>query len=320
MINIRTYEGGIRASWKERCSWKHHQRIEVVTSDSSQMLTMWCKQCSVITFTQHWPERERCGWREVCARKDYRVWNGHNWLSLFLQTHTGDYAELIMMTLTFRHDKMISWWTWIWKHDEDGKTGLSGTQLFEEENMSSFIKSFVSSGFGVSHPVHAVLLHSEFSTISMWGLGHVVQLLLLQGGVLCWHCLTQMVDTRPRKDKVRRQTWGFLCCLIPMEKWFVSSLYVLLMSRASHRLGPPALLLLRHIVLQTQKTRLNGKERMGIKQKKNNWMRKKAPQNQGLSPSRLLLHLQPHWPTVLLPPSTSLLNLKKDRKKQSFCL
>ncbi len=56
--------------------------------------------------------------------------------------------------------------------------------------------------------VHAVLLHSKFSSISMRGLGHGLQLLLLQAGVLCRHRLTQPVDTVPRKDRVRRHILG----------------------------------------------------------------------------------------------------------------
>lgn len=56
---------------------------------------------------------------------------------------------------------------------------------------------------GPSYLVHAVLLNSKFSSVSVRGFGHGLQLLLLQAGVLRRHRLTQPVDAVPREDRVR---------------------------------------------------------------------------------------------------------------------
>lgn len=105
---------------------------------------MWCKQCSVITFMLHWPERERCGRREVCARKDYRVWNGHNWLSLFFHTHaweTETGARGLLELFLWNYFLLML----IWKHDE----GLANTVCCDISNLNSkhFMFSDIQSQF-----------------------------------------------------------------------------------------------------------------------------------------------------------------------------
>lgn len=86
----------------------------------------------------------------------------------------------------------------------------------------------------------------------MRSLGHSVQLLLLQAGMLRRHRLPQPVDAEETHKKqmsgdtlphFRRPSTGW-------SRSICSSLDVLLVARARHRLGPPALLLLRHIILE----------------------------------------------------------------------
>lgn len=99
-----------------------------------------------------------------------------------------------------------------------------------------------------SYLVHAVLLHSELAAVAVRGLGHVLQLLLLQANVLRRHRLPQTVDTEETEDThVRRHASSRRGHRPTNEDR--PSLDVLLMSRARHRLGPPALLLLRHVIL-----------------------------------------------------------------------
>lgn len=101
---------------------------------------------------------------------------------------------------------------------------------------------------------------------------------------------------------------------------FLCLLYVLLVSGARHRLGPPALLLLRYVILE--KTWHRGERRMELnfrsaarrtKRETDEW---NIPQSPGQSPSRLPRHLQPHWPTVLLLPSTCLEQLTLKHKER----
>ena len=55
------------------------------------------------------------------------------------------------------------------------------------------------SGRSLWYLVHAVLLNPELAPVSMRGFGHVVQLLLLQGGVFCGHVGSQLVDAAGRR-------------------------------------------------------------------------------------------------------------------------
>lgn len=169
---------------------------------------------------------------------------------------------------------------------------------------------------GLSHLVHAVLLNSKFSSVSMRGFGHGLQLLLLQAGVLRRHRLTQPVDAVSREDRVRSHISALSTLnLIQEGRWFASSLYVLLMSWARHRLGPPALLLLRYVILEEEwRMELNFRSaERRTKRETDEW---NIPQSPGRSPSRPPRHLQPHWPTVLLLPSTCLEQLTLKHKER----
>ena len=92
--NFRTQKRAAREHLRRGRVKKRATQLETrpaVGSGDPWLITVWCKHCPVITFTlqrPHSPERERCGWMELLARKDYQVWNGHNWLSLFSHTHT----------------------------------------------------------------------------------------------------------------------------------------------------------------------------------------------------------------------------------------
>lgn len=99
-----------------------------------------------------------------------------------------------------------------------------------------------------SYLVHAVLLHSKLAAVAVRGLGHVLQLLLLQADVLRRHRLAQAVDTGETEDAQVRRHASSGRGHRPTDD-DRPSLDVLLMSRARHRLGPPALLLLRHVIL-----------------------------------------------------------------------
>lgn len=96
----------------------------------------------------------------------------------------------------------------------------------------------------------------------MRGFGHGLQLLLLQVGVLRRHRLSQPVDTKSTEDRVRRHILVLsMLHSVPQEKRSASSLDVLLMSWARHRLGPPALLLLRYVILENKKRKFSGRSK-----------------------------------------------------------
>lgn len=97
-------------------------------------------------------------------------------------------------------------------------------------------------GLATSHLVHAVILHPEFSSVSVRGIGHGLQLLLLQRGVLRRHRLPQPVDAVNTGQSQDAHVHARRAAVNTNRS--ASSLDVLLMSRARHRLGPPALLLL----------------------------------------------------------------------------
>lgn len=84
------------------------------------------------------------------------------------------------------------------------------------------------------HLVHSILLHSKFPSIAMRGFGHVLQLLLLQLGMLRRNSLTQTVYTTPKTNTVRTQFVDFPQCIYSQKKEkklkLASLLYVLLMA------------------------------------------------------------------------------------------
>lgn len=175
----------------------------------------------------------------------------------------------------------------------------------------------------VSYLVHAVLLNSKFSSVSMRGFGHGLQLLLLQAGVLRRHRLTQTVDAVQKEERVRSHILHFSTFYVDIntrgKKWFALSLYVLLMSWARHRLGPPALLLLRYVILEKTwhwgEWRMELNFRSAVRRTKRETDEWNVPQSPGQSPSRHPRHLQPHWLTVLLLPSTCLEQLTLKHKE-----